>query len=169
MVRLYLAFGFTVILAFATDATLYATARARYYEAVDGRSEPLDVARALFRKLRDSGDNNPKVLAYAGSIELMEASRAFAPWKKGRLAKDGLKLLDDAVARAPQDLEVRFVRAASTFRLPEMFRRREQSEQDFAWLASRVSAAAASGALDARIAAAALHHHRLITARRAGQ
>jgi hypothetical protein len=158
-------------LALAADATLYATARARYYEAVDGRSESLGEARELFRKLRESDGSNPKVLAYTGSIELMEASRAIAPWKKGRLAKEGLQLLDDAVARAPQDLEVRFVRAASTFRLPEMFRRREQSEKDFAWLASRVSAAAASGVLDARVAAAALHHHRLITerARRAGE
>ena len=160
---MYVAVGLTVTLALAAaEATLYATARARYYEAVDGHSKSLGEARALFRKLRHADGANPKVLAYSGSIELLEASRALAPWKKGRLAKEGLQLLDDAVARAPQDLEVRFVRAASTFRLPEIFRRRAQSEEDFAWLASRVSAAAASGALEARLAAAALHHHRLI-------
>ena len=165
--RVCLGFGLTLTFVLtAADPNLYAKARAFYYEAVDGRKEAVQEARVLFTKLRETDGDNAKVLAYAGSIELMEASRAVAPWKKGRLSKEGLQLLDKAVSRAPEDLEVRFVRAASTFRLPGMFGRSAQSEEDFAWLAPRVSAAAASGAIDARLAAAVLRHHRLIKERK---
>lgn len=166
MVKARPAVGLMCVLALAAaDTDFYSKARALYYEAIDGNKDAHDKASELFKKLRDAGGGDPKVLAYSGSLELLEASRAFAPWKKGKLAKAGLELLDDAVKRAPQDLEVRFVRAASTFNLPRMFQRSEQSEADFAWLAPRVEAAAAAGALDPRIAAAALFHHGLIQER----
>ena len=154
-----------VIAAAAAEANLYRAARARYYEAIDGRDAAWQEARALFVKLREVSDDDPKVLAYAGSIELKEASRAFAPWKKGKLAKAGLELLDEAVKRAPDDLEVRFVRAASTFPLPKMFGRNQQSEADFAWLAARLSASPASATIEPRLAAAALYRHGLIRER----
>lgn len=166
MVKARLAVGLMCVLALAAaDTDLYSKARTLYYEVIDGNKDAHDRASELFKKLRDARGGDPKVLAYSGSLELLEASRAFAPWKKGKLAKAGLELLDDAVKRAPEDLEVRFVRAASTFTLPGMFHRREQSEADFTWLAPRVEAAAAAGALDPRLAAAALVHHGLIRER----
>ena len=152
----------SVIVAAATEANLYESARARYYEAIDGRDAAWHEARALFTKLREVSSDDAKVLAYAGSIELKEASRVLAPWNKGKLAKAGLELLDDAVKRAPEDLEVRFVRAASTFQLPGLFHRREQSEADFAWIARRLSS---TGNLEPRLAAAALYHHGLVRER----
>jgi hypothetical protein len=140
-------------------STLYEEARARYYEAVDGRKEALSMASQLFDKVRAQESGDARVMAYTGSIRLMEADRAMAPWKKGRLAKEGVQLLDQAVKAAPNDIEVRFVRAASTSHLPRIFGRARQSEADFAWLADRVSAAAKSGVIEARLAAAALYHH----------
>ena len=116
------------------------------------------MASQLFDKLRAQEGCDVKAMAYSGSIRLMEANRAVAPWKKGRLAKEGLRLLDEAVKAAPDDIEVRFVRGASTAHLPGMFGRAGQSEADFEWLASRVSAAAKSGEIEARLGAAALYH-----------
>jgi hypothetical protein len=129
-----------------------------YYDAVAGNGNALKQAAILFNALKTDHPEHPLVLVYAGSIKLMQAARALAVWRKGKLAQEGLGAIDAAVSRAPQDLEVRFVRAASTFHLPGFFRRKAQSRDDFEWLAPRVAAAVASGVLDSRLGAAALYH-----------
>lgn len=75
-------------------------------------------------------------------------------------------MLDQAVESAPANLEVRFLRAASTFHLPGFFHREEESAADFARIASRVSEAAESGMLERRLASAALYFHGEILERR---
>jgi hypothetical protein len=137
-------------------------AKARYYAAVEGQTSALREARDLFDKLRSSFPSDPLILAYSGSIQLLESARTMALWRKGKLAKEGLRLLDEAVARSPQDPEIRFIRAASTFHLPGFFRREEQSKADFAWLAPQVPEAVARGRLERRLGAAALYHHGLV-------
>lgn len=143
------------------DPRLLETARAQYYEAAGGNNGALTEAAKLFSQLRTGFPEDPLVLAYAGSTQLLEAKRTFAPWRKGKLAQQGLAALDDAVARAPENLEVRFVRAASTFHLPDFFHRRSQSRSDFEWLAARVAAAVTAGTLERRFGASALYHHGL--------
>jgi hypothetical protein len=78
-----------------------------------------------------------------------------APWKKGKLAKEGLSLMDRAVEMKPDDLEIRFVRAASTRGLPGFFKRADESERDLALLASKVQA----GSTEPRVASASLLFH----------
>lgn len=68
-------------------------------------------------------------------------------------------MMDRAVELAPSDLEVRFVRAATTSKLPGFFKRSQQAEQDFAWLAAKAPDAAKSGKLERRLAAASLYFH----------
>lgn len=143
------------------DAKLLSTAKAHYYQAVDGDGKALKEASALLEALRTDNPQHPLVMAYAGSVQLLQASRTMAVWRKGKLAQEGLSALDEAVRLAPQDVEVRFVRAASTFHLPGMFRRKAQSKEDFEWLASRVAAAVGANTLDRRLGAAALYHHGL--------
>jgi hypothetical protein len=143
---------------FASDLQ---NAKSRYFAAVDGDEKALSEARQIFEQLRSTHPKDAVILAYAGSVQLLQASHTLAPWRKGKLAKEGLGQLDEAVRAAPDNLEVRFVRAASTYHLPGFFKREKQSEDDFAWLSSRVAAAVASRSLDARIGAAALYHHGL--------
>jgi hypothetical protein len=142
-----------------------ARAKQRYYEAVEGRREALEESSAILAGLSSKRPSDPVVLAYSGSVRLLEAARALAPWKKGSLAKEGLRMLDAAVKMAPENLEVRFLRAMSSFHLPGFFKRREQSDSDFAWLAPQVEAGIASGRLDRRLGAAALYHHGLVLER----
>jgi hypothetical protein len=82
-----------------------------------------------------------------------------APWRKGKLAKEGLVMMDQAVESAPRDLEVRFVRGASTLRLPGFFHRGEQSASDLAEVARLAADAVRAGKLEPRLATAALHYH----------
>jgi hypothetical protein len=135
--------------------------KAHYYKAVDGdRGAGAEAVKSLDAMLRITPDN-PTLIAYRGSLFLLESSWAVAPWRKGSLAKQGLTLLDKAIAMSPEDVEIRFVRAATTRRLPSIFRRGEESAADFAIVAPRAAEAVRNGKLDARLATAALHFHAL--------
>jgi hypothetical protein len=70
------------------------------------------------------------------------------------LARQGLDLLDRAVALAPDDPEVRFMRGASMRPLPRFFGRGNLSADDLTAAAARAEPATASGRLDKSLEAA---------------
>jgi hypothetical protein len=143
----------------------FVSAKAAYLRATDGDSVALREAESLFAALMSANPENPVYTAYHGSLQVLQSARTMAPWKKGRLAKNGLSALDAAVSRAPDNLEVRFLRAISTVPLPGFFHRADQCAADFAWLAVRVEAAAESAAFDRRYGASALYQHGRFLAR----
>jgi len=133
------------------------TAKRLYFDALEGNSPALDRSVEILSSLAVHDRNNPTIAAYLGSARLLESARTFAVWKKGKLAREGLEMLDKAVGDAPNDLEVRFLRAATCYRLPGWFGRAGQAESDFAWIAPKAESAARTGVLDARLAAAAVY------------
>jgi hypothetical protein len=139
--------------------------RRLYFEAHDGSKAAASRCSNLLEELRREHPANPLVLAYSGSLTLRESAATLALWRKGKLARQGLELLDLAVKLAPENLEVRFIRSASTFHLPRLFKREAETQADFAWLASRVEEAAEQGTLQRRFAAAALYYHGLLLER----
>lgn len=137
----------------------FTSARNLYYQAVEGDAEALDKAARAWGAFETETPHDPIVEAYLGSTQVMQASKTLALWKKGKLTKDGLSKLDQAVAKAPANLEVRFLRAASTFHLPGFFSRREQCESDLKQIVPGLDNAVRAGQLEARLAAAALLFH----------
>ena len=136
-----------------------AEARTQYFADLQGNRAAADKARASFASLSRDYPGDPVVDAYSGSLELLDAARTWAIWDKRRLANEGLKKMDQAVNRAPGDLEARFIRAASTWHLPFFFKRREQAASDFTLIAPQAEAAAAKGTLRPELAAAALDYY----------
>ncbi len=134
-------------------------ARELYYQGAGGDKQAYEQADRLFTALNRQRANDARVRVYYGSLRLLEASHTWALWKKNGLSKEGIQLMDSAVSEAPDDLEVRFVRAATTYDLPGFFHRKEQSERDFDILAERAEIAALEGALEPRLAAASLYYH----------
>ncbi len=134
-------------------------ARRLYYQGVGGDKQAYQEADKLFAVLYQRESKDPRIKVYYGSLRLLEASHIWALWKKNGLSKQGIQLMDAAVEAAPGDLEVRFVRAATTYDLPGFFHRKEQSETDFDFLAERAVAAARAGALEPCLAAASLYYH----------
>jgi hypothetical protein len=141
-------------------------ARKEYFADLQGDKAAGTKARASFAQLSRDYPGNAVVEAYSGSLELLDAARTWAVWEKGKLANEGLSKLDQAVNRAPDDLEARFIRAASTWHLPFFYKRREQSANDFAFIAPRAEAAVAKGALPPELAAAALDYYGQVLADR---
>jgi hypothetical protein len=90
---------------------------------------------------------------------MLRAAAAPLPWVKGRHAKAGLVALDRAVADAPGDLEVRFLRGMTSYHLPAFFRRSRVAADDLATVAAQAEAATADGRLDRTLATAALFHY----------
>jgi tetratricopeptide (TPR) repeat protein len=136
----------------------FESAKELYFRGVDGDKDAQVKAKQELEKLYQTNGNDPLVLAYFGSARLLESRQVLAPWTKGKLAKEGLSLLDRAVELSPADLEVRFMRAASTLSLPSMFRRRNQSEADFALIAPQVEDAVRNRNLPPRLGAAVLFY-----------
>jgi hypothetical protein len=152
-----LLFRLLLLAAVAAEPSALLTAKKLYFEALEGNGASLDRSVEILSSLAADNEANPKINAYLGSARLLESARTLAVWKKGKLAKEGLAMLDRAVEAAPKDLEVRFLRAATCYRLPGWFGRGAQSEGDFAFIAPRAEAAARTGELDARLAAAAIY------------
>ncbi len=154
--------AFVLLISAATPSSLpseFTTARKLYYAGSDGDKKAYDEADKLFDKLHAQDAHAPLIEAYYGSLRLLEASRTWAIWRKNSLSKQGIGEMDSAVQSAPGNLEVRFVRAVTTYRLPSFFGRKEQSKQDFQYLAGRAVTAAHSGQLEPRLAAASLYYH----------
>jgi hypothetical protein len=136
-----------------------AEGRQQYFADLQGNRAAAAQARASFAALSHDYPNSPVVDTYSGSLELLDAARTWSIWDKRRLANEGLAKMDQAVNRAPSDLEVRFIRAASIWHLPFFYKRRAQAADDFTFIAPRAEAAVAKGTLPPELAAAAFDYY----------
>lgn len=82
---------------------------------------------------REPGNQLARV--YLGSAyTLRSRDLGFGPGKLQALRR-GLSLMDQAVAAAPNDPQIRLARARTTDALPAFFGRRKSTQDDFEWLA----------------------------------
>ena len=142
-------------------AATLADAKEGFYGAVAGQKDQLKRSIGLLEQLGGASSTDPEVVAYTGACRLLEASQASWFWDKALLAREGLALLDRAVAEAPGDLEVRFLRGVTGYQLPGFVGRSRLAADDLAYVAARAPAAARAGTLDRRAAAAALYYYGL--------
>jgi hypothetical protein len=134
-------------------------ARTAYFKVITSNDRAADEAahRALAELDREyPGD--PVAKAYHGSLELLDIGHSWAIWNLRKQAAEGLSLLDEAVSEAPEEPEVRFIRAATSWHLPGFYHRREQCEADFQWLSERSERDAREGRLPPELAAAAYNY-----------
>lgn len=142
------------------DETLrFELARLLVREAVDGDRTAAERCLEMLEGLDRRRPDDPLVLAYLGTARLLEAKRLRAFWRKGSVAKDGLRLLDRAVMLAPEDVEIRFLRGRSTYAIPFFFGRRDEAARDLAWAAARAPRAVSAGTMPPDMAAAAFFYH----------
>ncbi len=151
--------GLLLLLPAASFEHRLAEARSEYFANLQGNHAAGEKAQQDFAALSHDYPGNAVVDAYSGSLELLQAARTWAIWDKRRLANEGLAKMDQAVNRAPNDLEARFIRAASTWHLPFFYKRRDQAADDFTFIAPRAEAAVAKGTLRPELAAAALDYY----------
>jgi len=143
------------------DTQEYATrlnaTRIAYFKVIAGGNSSADEqAHAALSAFEQAFPGDARGMAYHGSLQLLDAAHSWQIWNLHKQAADGLSKLDEAVALAPDEPEVRFLRAATDWHLPGFYHRREQSESDFAILAAHAEEDARQGKLPPELAAASL-------------
>jgi len=141
--------------AFKTQLT---QAKDLFYRAVAGDADVLAPARQILESLGGGDSPDMQVVVYTGAVSLLQARQASLPWEKVGLARAGLDMEDRAVAGAPDDLEVRFLRGVTNYELPEFIGRHATGVSDLATVAKVAEQAAREKRLDSRAAAAALDY-----------
>src|SRR5438270_3612812 len=152
-----------LLLLFAPTDSSYAEpihrAKDLYYQGIYGDKAAGEESDELFTELHKQLPNDPLVTVYYGSLRLLEAQHTWALWKKNSLSKQGVQLMDSAVSAAPNDLEVRFVRAATDRSLPSFFGRKQQVQSDLNFIVGRAQGAVRGGSFEPRFAAASFSYY----------
>lgn len=69
--------------------------------------------------------------AYAAALRVLEGKHATWPWSKLSHVRTGLGRMDEWVERAPDHVELRYLRLVSGYYLPGIFRRGDAVREDF--------------------------------------
>jgi len=105
---------------------------------VEGDKEAVKKAYKIFKKICADDPRDCLAEAYLGSITALLGRDEIDPNKRFRLALDGLKILDRAVSKEPDNIEIRILRGFVSHRLPEMyFHRKATAIEDFNYVISR--------------------------------
>lgn len=142
-----------------TEQTKLAEAKDFFYQSVAGDRAALPKAKQLLEELGGGNAADPQIVAYTGAAMLLQASRTANFFEKSALGHQGMELEDRAVAEAPQDLEVRFLQGVTFYQLPPFLGRKQTAIDDLSEVARVAEAAAKSGKLDPRAAAADLVYY----------
>jgi tetratricopeptide (TPR) repeat protein len=92
------------------------------------------LAEDCFKRLLAIDPDNAMARVMYGSVLTMKARDALWPLTQLTLAKRGIREMDAAVDKAPNDAQVRFARAINNFHMPDMMERREIVQADLVWL-----------------------------------
>ena len=123
MIRLLVVFLFIPTLLIADDLPQI---RKEYYAAVNNEK----AAEKFYQSIKKADLSKPVILAYYGSAEAIRAKHAFNPYKKIVYLKSGLKTLQSAVGKSPDNLEIRFLRFSLEHYLPSFLGYSKHLETD---------------------------------------
>lgn len=124
-------------------------------EGVHDNPKAVVLAEKYLNQALTLAPTNAFALALLGSTFTMKGRDAFWPGSRLGLVKEGNQKMDAAVLLAPEDFQVRFLRAINNFHMPKFLGREEIVQADFAWLWTRAATNTAPAALRQEIA---LHH-----------
>ena len=90
--------------------------RLDYRNAVDNES----VAKQLLDEIQRSGNQNILFMGYQAATEALMAKHAFMPTSKYSWCKKAMNHFEQAIAAAPENLEIRYLRLAVEVNLPSI-------------------------------------------------
>jgi tetratricopeptide (TPR) repeat protein len=137
----------------------FGKAKDLFYASVAGDHAALAPAEQILQELGGGDSPDPRVVAYTGAAKLLQASRTPNFFEKAGLGRQGIDLEERAVAEAPDDLEVRFLRGVTYYQLPPFLGRHQLAVDDLSTVARAAESAAKAGRLDPRAAAADLVYY----------
>lgn len=111
---------------------------ALYHKGVKGNRKASQQALMVLEQLSNENPEHVEASAYYGSATALMARDVPIPKDKKKYATLGLKMLDEAVSKAPKNHTLRILRGNVCLRLPEsVFHRRSTAIEDFQYLVQR--------------------------------
>ncbi|MBL9128751.1 MAG: hypothetical protein JNL97_13945, partial [Verrucomicrobiales bacterium] len=107
------------------SALLYALGDTCHDAGVDGDKHAVLRAEAYLRQLLDLYPTNAPALALLGSVYTMKGRDAFWPTTQLKLVREGISMMDRAVASSPDDTRTRVTRAFNNAHMPDFLGRNE--------------------------------------------
>ena len=111
---------------------------ARHEKAVAGDTKETKALTTDLEKWTKEQPDNHLLQAYLGSVYTLDSRDAWPGPGKLTYLRNGGKELDAAVAAAPDNPAVRFIRAIDYFELPAIFGKRQTAREDFQLLVKQV-------------------------------
>lgn len=118
----------------------FSEARSFYQMGVAGDTEAASQALELLEELSKKFPENSLLQAYYGSAYILKAREESNLVTKGKISGQGLKILDSAMSKDPDNIEIRIVHAYVCMNLPEWLNRGPSAIEDFQYLQSRYEA-----------------------------
>ena len=112
--------------------------QARHEKAVNGDTKETQALTTDLEKWTKEQPDNHLLQAYLGSVYTLDSRDAWPGPGKLTYLRNGGKELDAAVAAAPDNPAVRFIRAIDYFELPSIFGKRQTARDDFRILVDQV-------------------------------
>jgi len=105
-----------------------------------GAAGDVDAARRAFgilEKLHQEVPDNALYQAYYASAFILQAREETNLVEKGKISSKGLNILDNALSKEPDNIEIRIVHAYVCKNLPEWLNRSSSAIEDFQYLRAR--------------------------------
>lgn len=115
-------------------------AKALYQMGAAGDVEAARQALELLDQLRKLVPDNCLVLGYYGSAYILKAREESNLVNKGKISHHGMMILDGALAKEPDNIELRILHAFVCMYLPDWLNRGIDAIADFQYLQSRYEA-----------------------------
>ena len=120
------------------EADIFVAAVNLHNTGVDGDQDAVKKAHKMFKKICADNPGDNLAEAYLGSATALLGRDEIEPNKRFKLALDGLKILDRAVSKEPDNIQIRILRGFVCHRLPEMyFHRLATAIEDFEYVIYR--------------------------------
>ncbi len=121
------------------DDPLIKQIQARHEKAANGDSKETKALTSDLEKWTKEQPKNYLLQAYLGSVYTLDSRDAWPGPGKLTFLRNGGKLMDDAVAAAPDNPAVRFIRAIDYFELPWFFGKAKTARDDFQLLLKQIN------------------------------
>jgi hypothetical protein len=105
--------------------------RETFYKAIEDEKYVDELEQYIVSRYSDKSEFYPPViLAYTGGIEALKAKHVFSPFSKLSHVLNSLDILEEAVKRDSDDLEIRFIRYSILDNIPSFFGYKNERNSD---------------------------------------
>ncbi|MCX8011202.1 MAG: hypothetical protein N3A61_08620 [Ignavibacteria bacterium] len=115
---------------YKVDKNLLSDLRHKFYSAVQSEKELFALEQLLKKNFPEEEKHPPIIIAFKGGVEALKGKHAFWPISKYSYLVEAMKILEQAIKLAPNDIEVRFMRFSILSHIPSILGYNKEKIED---------------------------------------